>query len=164
MKELVSKLGASSLRNLYLKKFMSLESTIKAQMTLLQNFINLMPTDAPPIHTGVQGGKGVSVGMGSKAGMGGSGSSKDGDDAKVFGKVMSTQIPTSMPKTSVPIISTMTTTRPLTKGIVIRRSSSSKPLQSNEAAKGKGKGISIEPTAKENKVSIEKEIEKQRHI
>ncbi|CAI9263336.1 unnamed protein product [Lactuca saligna] len=44
----------------------------------------LMPTDAPRVHIGVQGGEKINVvmGTGSKPDMGGSGSSKVDDDAK----------------------------------------------------------------------------------
>ncbi|CAI9290318.1 unnamed protein product [Lactuca saligna] len=125
----------------------------------------MMPIDAPPVSTRVQAGEGVmSVGMGSKAGMGGSGSSKDGSDAKVVGRVMFTQIPTSLPKTSFSIVSTTVTTRPLVKGVVIGESSSSKPPQSTKKEKGKGKGISVEPTIEEKKAALEKEMERQRKI
>lgn len=83
------------------------------------NLVNLMPTVVPPLSTGgVRGEKGV-------------GAIKNVDQGEVVGNVMSTQLPTSMTKTFVPITSTTTTTRPLSKGIVIGGSSSSKPLQSN---------------------------------
>lgn len=60
------------------------------------------------------------MGMGSKANMRGSGSSKRDDDAKVVGIVISTQISTSFLKTIISILlRTKTTTKPLTKGVVI---------------------------------------------
>lgn len=42
------------------------------------------------IHTRVQGGENGGVGIGSKAGLGGSGSCKGDSDAKGVGKVLST--------------------------------------------------------------------------
>lgn len=129
-----------------------------------------MPTDAPPVHTGVQGreGNGVGMGMGLKVSMGGSGSSKGDDDAKVVGKVISTQLHTSLPKTSFTTTSTTTPKGPLTKGVVIDSgvggSSSSKPPPSTEELKNKGKCISVEPTKEEKKAAVEEETERQRQI
>ena len=57
---------------------------MKAKLAPLLKLVHLIPTDAPPVKTGVQGGeKDV-------------GSSKEADQDKVVGKVMSTQIPTSV--------------------------------------------------------------------
>lgn len=80
-----------------------------------------------------------------KAGASGKASGKCNEDATVVGKVLTTQIPTLIPKKIKPIMAT-TTTRPIVKGIVIGSSntggssSSSKP--SIEVDKGKGKGVS----------------------
>ena len=135
LKELISKLGSVPQSSISLDSlstmFSSLETSIKANLAPLLKLINLMPTNAPPVHTRVQGGKKkTNVGMSSSKVVG-SGSLKDGYDVKFFRKVMSTQIPTSLPKTTVPITSTTTTTsRPLTKGVVINSSiggSGSKP-------------------------------------
>lgn len=101
LKELISKLSSlpqssvspDSLSTL----FSSSDASIKFEMTPFLKLINLMPTDAPPVHTGVQEGA-RNVGMGLSVGMGSS-KSKDGDDAKVVGKVISKQIPTSLPNT-----------------------------------------------------------------
>lgn len=86
-------------------------------------------------------------------------SEKTDDDANVVGKIKSTQISSSMPKSSYPIISTTTTaTRTITKGIFIgesRSSSKPPPPKKTVANKSKGKGISIEPTPKEMMVAIE---------
>ena len=104
--------------------------------------------------------------MGSKASMGGSGSK----NVKVVGKVMSTQILTSLPKTSSTTNSTTTTTttKPLAKGVVIDSgvggSSSSKPPPLTEEMKSKVKGISTELTAEEERATMEKEMERQRQI
>lgn len=51
----------------------------------------------------------------------GVGSLKDPDQGKVVGKVMLMQIPTSL-SVSITTASTTTTSRPITKGIVIRQS------------------------------------------
>ena len=46
------------------------------------------------------------------------------------------------------------------KGVVIGGSSSLKPPQITEEMKGKGKGVTIEPTVEENKIALEKEMGK----
>lgn len=153
------------------QKFMSLESTIKVKLPPLMKFINLMPTNSPLVHTKVQGEE-RSVGIKTSVGMGlskvtDSGSFKNGDDGKVAGKVMLTQIPISLPKATISIISTSIKTRLVTKGVVIGSSiggSSSKSNPSIEKVKGKGKGINVEPNAEEKKIPLENETEKQRKI
>ncbi|CAI9280664.1 unnamed protein product [Lactuca saligna] len=96
IKKLVSKTGSSftSLltQELLTKKLRLLESPIHNELAPVAKLVNLMPTDATSVHTGVQGGEGIGVGMdmGSKISMGGSGSSKGNDDAKVVGNVIST--------------------------------------------------------------------------
>ena len=149
---MVSKTGSSSISLLTLdfltQKIHLLESIIHNELAPVAQLKNLIPTDTPPVHTGVQGGEGIGVGMGmaSKISMGGSGSSKGDDDAKVVGKVISTQLHTSLLKTSFTTTSTTTPKGPLTKGVVIDSgvggSSSSKPPPSTEELKNKGKGIS----------------------
>ncbi|KAL7591384.1 hypothetical protein Lser_V15G33665 [Lactuca serriola] len=105
--------------------FKMLESTIQKELAPLAKVINLMPTDSPPIHTWVQGGEGISVGIGesSKVSTRGSGSGKTDEDAKVVGKILTTQIPSSLPKTSAikstSTTTTTTTTKSITKGIAI---------------------------------------------
>ena len=90
------------------------------------------------------------------------------EDAKVVGKVKTTQAPYSMPKSSDLITSiTTTTTRIMTKGFVIGGSNSSSittPPKITKADKSKGNGISVEPTLEEKKVAIKAEMEKQRKI
>lgn len=95
-----------------------------------------------------------------KVSMGGSGSLKGDDDVKVVGKVITTQLHTSLLKVSSTATSTTTTTtRPITKRIMIGFgagcSSSSKPPSSNEELKNKGKCVFTEPTAEEKKAAIE---------
>ncbi|CAI9259246.1 unnamed protein product [Lactuca saligna] len=76
-------------------------------------------------------------------------------------------IPTSLPRTSIFTTSTITTTRPITKAIVIGtvggESSSSKPNPS-EQDKDKGKGVSQELSKEEKKDAQEAEMAKQIQI
>lgn len=62
LKDLVSKSGSSSSSLLTLEflthKFRLLESTIHNELAPLAKLVKLMPTDAPPVHTRVQGEKG----------------------------------------------------------------------------------------------------------
>lgn len=137
LKGLVMKIGfvSTSLITLELlsEKLNMLESTIHKELIPLLKLINLMPTDAPRVHTGLQGGEKGGVGSGAKVGTGGSGSGENDDDGKVVGKVLPTPIPSSLPKHSTVTSSTITTTRPITNGIVIgydggeTRSSEPKP-------------------------------------
>lgn len=169
LKALVLKFGfVSSLLitpELLSEKFQLLESTIQKELAPLAEPINLMPTNAPPVNTWMKGGDMGGVGIGLKFGTRGSGSSRIDDDAKVA-KVLTTQIPTSLPKTST--ITSSSTTKPITKGIVIRYasggSSSSKPTPTTEEMQNTGKGIFTEPSVDKKKAAIEKEMEKQRQI
>lgn len=130
------------------KMFSSLESRLKADLDPLLQLVNLIPRAAPPISIGVQGGdKGV-------------GASKNLDHGEVVGKMSSTQIPTIF-LVSTRTTSTTMTSKPLTKGIVNKSStggSSSKLPPSTEELKKIGKGILIEPTTKEKKLALEKEM------
>ncbi|CAI9271777.1 unnamed protein product [Lactuca saligna] len=122
----------------------SLETRLKADFDRLLKYINLMPTVAPPVSTGVQGGEN------------GVGASNDTKQGKVVGRVIRKQIPTTI-LVSTTVTSTTITSKPL-KGIVIGSStggSSSKPLPSTEELKGKGKGVLIEPTSEEKNLSLE---------
>ncbi|CAI9265114.1 unnamed protein product [Lactuca saligna] len=171
LKGLVLKFGfVSSLLmtpELLSKKFKLLELTIQMELAPLVKLITLMPTNATPVNTGVQGGDNGGVGIGSKVGTRGSDSGETNDDVKVVGKVFTTQIPTSLPKTST-VTTSSTTTKPLTKGIMIGPagggSSSSKPPPTTEEMQNKGKGNFTEPLVKEKTTAIEKEMEKQRQI
>ena len=113
----------------------------------------------------MQGGERQSVGSGSgKKGEGGSGNVVG--DARVVGRILTTQIPTSLPRTSIVTKSTITT-RSITKRIVIGTAGgelrSSKPNLS-EQEKDKGKGISQELSKEEKKAAQEAEMAKQRQI
>lgn len=131
-----------------------MESNLKVKLAPLLKLVHLIPTDVPPVKTGVQRGeKDV-------------GSSKDSDQGKVVGKVMSTQIPTSL-HTLMSTTSTTMTLNPLNKGIVIGSStggSSSNPPPSSQYKGDRRKGIMKELTEEEKKENLEKEIEKQRQI
>ncbi|CAI9288637.1 unnamed protein product [Lactuca saligna] len=63
LKELLSKLGSSLQSSIspdsFSHMFSSLESTLKAALDPLLKMINLLPTGAPLVRTGVQGGKRV---------------------------------------------------------------------------------------------------------
>ena len=82
IKELISKLNVSPSSSVsqesLSKMFSSLESNLRDDLDPFLKFVNLMPTDAWLVSTGVQGGeKGV-------------GAWKDSDQGKVVGKVIST--------------------------------------------------------------------------
>lgn len=82
-------------------------------------------------------------------------------------KVISMQIPTSLPKSTVSTTATTMTSKPLTKGVVIGSfagGSSSKPPPSTEEMKVKGKGIHTNSTEEEKKIALEKEMDRQRQI
>ncbi|CAH1434127.1 unnamed protein product [Lactuca virosa] len=84
----------------------SLEANLKAKLAPLLKFVHVMPTNAPPVKPVVQGeDRGV-------------GASKNSDQGKFVGKVITTQILISLP-VSLTTTSTTTTSRPLNKGIVI---------------------------------------------
>ena len=84
LKVLVSQITVSPSSSISLESisrlFSSLESNLKAKLAPILKLANLMPLDAPPVKTRVQGGDKV----------GASGLSKDGDGQKVVGKVFST--------------------------------------------------------------------------
>ena len=75
--------------------------------------MNLLPIDAPPVVTGVQGGDRKVVGVSKVEGSSGKSSGDVSGDAKIMGKVLTTQIPITMPMNTNPVISRTTTTRPL---------------------------------------------------
>ena len=66
--------------------FSTLENNFKVDIAPLLQLVKLMPTDAPPVKTGVQGREK------------GDGSSNYPDQGKVVSKVIHIQIPTSLPK------------------------------------------------------------------
>lgn len=86
----------------------------------------------------------------------------------IVGKVICTQIRTSLP-VSWTTTSTTTTSTPITKGIVINKSiggsrSSSKPPPSKEKQGNKGKGLEVILSEEKKKKRLEMEIERQRQI
>ncbi|CAI9290536.1 unnamed protein product [Lactuca saligna] len=92
LKELISKLGSSSQSSIsqesFSKMFLSLESSLKTDLAPLLKLVDLMPTNALPVHTWVQWGE-KGVGSGVSKGVE-TGSSKDPSQRKVVGRVMST--------------------------------------------------------------------------
>ncbi|CAI9287037.1 unnamed protein product [Lactuca saligna] len=97
------------------KKFTLLESTTQKELAPLVKSLNMMPTDTPPISTGV------------------------------VTRVLSIQIPTSLPKVPTVLSSTTTTSKPILKWVVI----------------GMDEG---ELSKEEKKAAMEREIEMQRQI
>lgn len=121
-----------------------------------------MLTNVPPMSIGVQEGdrRTVSSGSGHRR-EGGSGNGVC--NARVVGRVLTTQIPTSLPQTSIVSTSTITTTRPITKGIVIGPTGEESSLSNpnlNEHEKDIGKSVSHELSNEERKVALEVEMEK----
>ncbi|CAI9270136.1 unnamed protein product [Lactuca saligna] len=128
------------------QKFLLFESILHKQLAPLSQIINLLPSNAPPVVTGVQG------------------------EEKKFHvtKVVSTQIPTQIVSKVYTTEAIKTTTRPFLNGIAIGlsidggSSSSSKPNPSEDD--GKGKGILVEKSKEERKLEIETKMDKQRQI
>ncbi|KAL7617007.1 hypothetical protein Lser_V15G03290 [Lactuca serriola] len=131
-------------------KVNTLEQDIQKALALITNFTSLLPKNAPPAFTGVQGGeiKGSKV-----------------EDAKTVGKIHSTQLKTTLPILTKSIPSTIVTTKPILKGIVIGSSeggsSSAKP---QTVVAGKGKEVLIEKSKEEKKAEAEAEMEKLRQV
>lgn len=100
----------------------------------------MMSIDAPPVHTGVLGGeRGVSVGMGLKVGMG-----------EVVHQNMVVMRRSFVHSNSYFVAQGFIFNcfhydynEAVIKGVAIGESSSSKPPQSTEVEKGKGKSISV---------------------
>ncbi|CAI9296860.1 unnamed protein product [Lactuca saligna] len=95
------------------QKFLLFEANLNKQLAPLSQLASILPKNSPPVVTGVQGGERTSVGEGA--------SGKSGEEAKVVGKVFTTNIPLTNPFISKadPVISTVTTTRQVLKGRVI---------------------------------------------
>lgn len=129
------------------------------QLAPLSKISNLLPMDAPPIVTRVQGGE-----------------RKVGDgvlhqEVKVVGNIFSMKISTKPTvSTAAPVTSTVVTTKPIAKGIVISSSgeggSSSKRTKfvDDFSKQDKWKTIVVEKSKEEKKVEVEAEMEKQRVI
>lgn len=98
---LISNLVFSSLitPELLTQKFSDLEYALHKELAPLSKTLTIFPTDAPTISTGVQRGERTDVGKGTLFGTGGSSSKTNDEDAKVVGKVSSTQIPISLVST-----------------------------------------------------------------
>ncbi|CAI9260934.1 unnamed protein product [Lactuca saligna] len=129
----------------------------KAELAPILELILLLPTNAPTAKHVSQGGE---------KGCGGIGSLKDTNKGAVVGKVMSTQILTSL-SISLTTTSTTTTTRPISKGIVISESDGgsgacSMPPTSRDNQGYKGKGVLVTPSEEEKKKQQALEIKRQR--
>lgn len=166
LKEMVSKSGSSSLitPEFLTQKFCLFETTLQKELAPLSQLISLLPTNAPPVVTWVQGGERRPV----SKGEGASGRTKE--EVKVVGKVFASHVPTSKPTPTFakadPVIAIVTTTRLVTKGIVIGTTgegSSSKPILTT-TNQDREKGIVVEKSKEERKIEVEVEMEKQRQI
>lgn len=108
----------------------------------------------------MQGGERKYVGEGA--------SGKTEDEAKVVGKVFTTNIPTTKPIMSKAdlVVSTGTTTRKILKGIVIGTTGEGSASKPKETPRNQdmGKKVIIEISKEERKADIEAEMEKQRQI
>ncbi|XP_052619606.1 uncharacterized protein LOC128125976 [Lactuca sativa] len=131
-------------------KVNTLEQAIQKALALIANFTSLLPKNAPPAFIGVQGGE-------KKA-------SKE-DDAKTVGKVISTQLKTTLPVFTKPISSTVTTTKPISEGITIgSKDGGSSSAKSSTENTGKGEGIAYEKSKEEKKAEAEAEMERLRQV
>ncbi|KAL7612549.1 hypothetical protein Lser_V15G06652 [Lactuca serriola] len=130
-------------------KINTLEQAIQKALAPLANFTSLLPRSAPPVFTGVQGGE--------------KRLSKE-EDAKTVGKVISTQLITTLPIITKPISSTRVTTKTIAKGIVIGEKDGGSSLKPQTDTVGKGKGILYEKSKEEKKAEAEAELERMRQV
>lgn len=128
LNELVSNLISSALIILEFlsQKFQLFENVFQKELAPLSKLISFLPTNAPTVITGVQGGEKKSVGEGA--------SWKTEDEANVVGKVFATNIPSTKPILSKagPVVSTVTNIRQISKGIVIGTSGEWSALKPKE--------------------------------
>ncbi|CAI9281696.1 unnamed protein product [Lactuca saligna] len=134
-----------------------IETNIKTDLAPILELVLLFPMNAPRVVQVLEGGD---------KGCGGIGSLKDSEKGAVVGRVMSTQLPTSHP-ISLSTTSKTTTTRPITKRIVLNESvggisSRFVPPTSKANQGNKGKGIVVTLSEEEKKKQQALEIEKQR--
>ncbi|KAL7607148.1 hypothetical protein Lser_V15G19426 [Lactuca serriola] len=130
-------------------KINTLDQPIQKALAPLANFTSLLPRSAPPAFTGVQGGE--------------KRLSKE-EDAKTVGKVISTQLITTIPILTKPISSTTVTTKTIAKGIVIGEKEGGSSSKPQTDMVGKGKGILYEKSKEEKKVEAEAELERMRQV
>ncbi|KAL7609544.1 hypothetical protein Lser_V15G13888 [Lactuca serriola] len=152
--ELKSAVLQSSTSQILTPKFLSLkintlEQAIQKALAPISNFSSLLPTGAPPVFTGAQGGE--------------KSRSKE-VDAKSVGKVISTQLVATLPIPTKPISSTTITTKTISKGIVIGGNEGGSSSQPQKDVLGKGKGILYEKSKEEIKADAEAELERMRQV
>lgn len=145
----------------------NIESNIKVKLARILSLVLRLPTNAPCV---------VQVFKRGERGVGGAGSSKDfGEDiGVVFGNVISTQIPFTIPMMPIPVYSTTITTtanelRVPLKGISITKceGGSSKSLVETTSTidpKDKRKVIIIEQSDEEKKKQQAAELEYQKKL
>ncbi|CAI9278063.1 unnamed protein product [Lactuca saligna] len=151
IKESVVKPATSSIITIefHSHKFTQCEAIIHKQLAPLSSISNLLPTDAPPVQTGVQRGeRGVGEGSHVKAG----GDTSHGE-AKIVCKVFPSKIPSNKPTISSAglvtstIVTYMSITTLVTKGIVIGSTDQDEALKTKEATNKsiyKGKTIVVQ--------------------
>ncbi|CAH1444082.1 unnamed protein product [Lactuca virosa] len=165
LKGIVSKSSSSSIftPEFLDQKFRYFEATIQKMLAPLSQFVTILPTNASPVITGVQGGEKEGVGKGANV------CEKTNEETKVVGKVFKTQIPTTKPifSKAEPVIATTVTTRPITKGIVIGSTGEGevvRNLRKLQQLQTEGKQFLVEKMKEERNAEIEAEMEKQSHI
>ncbi|CAI9285071.1 unnamed protein product [Lactuca saligna] len=120
LKGLIMKSRSSSFitPKFFSQKFTHFEAILQKQLAHLSKISTLLPMDAPPVFTGVQGGE-------RKVGSAKAGGEALHEDAKVVGKVYSSKLSTTKPviTSAGPVTSTIVTfvpiPRPISKGIMI---------------------------------------------
>ncbi|KAL7587313.1 hypothetical protein Lser_V15G40383 [Lactuca serriola] len=129
-------------------KISTLEQATQKALAPLMNFTSLLPKSAPPVYTGVQGGE----------------KSRSKKEAKIVGKVISTQLVATLPIPTKPISSTTITTKTVSKGIVIGENEGGSSSKPQKDVVGKGKGILYEKSKEELKADAEAELERMRQV
>ena len=104
------------------QKLNLLDQVLQKVVAPIMKFSQMLQQNAPPAVTGVQGGE-RRVSKGLKNDNKREGIGKTNEDAKVVGKVLTSQIPISLPihtdSISTTIVTTKPLARPIVKGIVI---------------------------------------------
>lgn len=115
LKDLFLKPGSSPLvtTEFLSQKFLFFEYVLHKNSAPLSQLASILPTNVPPVVTWVQGGELKYVVEGASV--------KTSEEAKVVGKILTTNIPTTKPiiSNANPMLSTVTNTRQVLKGIVI---------------------------------------------
>ncbi|CAI9285759.1 unnamed protein product [Lactuca saligna] len=116
IKESISKASLSNQSSVSQESFSqlisSIETHLKVKLAPILELVHVLPTNVPPAKQVSQGGEKGCIGIGS---------SEDTDKGVVVGKLLSAQIPTSLPISFI-TTSTTTTTIHIMKGILIGES------------------------------------------